>query len=135
MPRTDAAGAVEAVDFVADNLHEKLGWVKQGAGPRFGDLELSAWLYGVIFTDHPVAAAEDLLRSWAANEDDTWTFNIPANLTARDIVESPFFAIGTPDSMADHFLEVRERFGITSFQIPSADIQALSGVLNQLSAE
>ncbi len=133
VPRTDATGAVEAIDFVAENLDEKLSWVREGAGARFGDLEFSAWMYGVICTDRPVAAAEELLRSWAAGKDPAWTFNVPPTLTARDLVESPFFAIGTPDSMADHFSEMRERFGITSFQVPPADIDALSVVLNQLS--
>jgi probable F420-dependent oxidoreductase len=107
-------------------LEEKIGWVREAAGDRFADLELNTYPSGgpvVITNDARAAAREraDRLRQATGVE-----------LTEDEVLQSPHVFIGSVQGLVDKFVELRERFGISSFMVGDVDemapvVEALAG--------
>jgi probable F420-dependent oxidoreductase len=55
-------------------------------------------------------------------------------LSADEVLASPFFAVGDPSSVRDHFLEISERYGITYFTVSDASAWKLAPIIGELSA-
>ncbi len=78
---------------------EKIQWIKNGAGPRFDDIELEIGAYNTIVTDHPqptAAAIGDAL-----------------GMSAEDILSHPHCLIGSIDYICDELQRRREIYGIS----------------------
>ncbi|MFE0103433.1 TIGR03621 family F420-dependent LLM class oxidoreductase [Streptomyces sp. NPDC059009] len=113
-PRSVTAAATE----------EKVRWIREAAGERFGDLELNVYPTGgpTVITGRPLAEARrraDRIREQSGVE-----------LTAEEILDSPHVYIGTVKGLTQKFLDLRERFGISSFLID--DLDALAPVVEEL---
>src|SRR5262249_43633043 len=72
---------------------EKLGWIREAAGPRFDDLELEIGGYIIAFTDDPRAAAEPIAPR--------------VGLEPDDFLRHPHVLFGTVDSICDLLVERR----------------------------
>lgn len=92
-----------AHDALADRIDEKVGWVREGAGDRFDDLELNAWLAAAELTDDPA-----LVEGIAA------LFGTDADSFRR----SPLALVGSPGDVAEMLAERRERWGYSYHVIP-----------------
>ena len=92
-----------AHDALADRIDEKVGWVREGAGDRFDDLELNAWLAAAELTDDP-----SLVEGIAA------LFGTDADSFRR----SPLALVGSPGDVAEMLAERRERWGYSYHVIP-----------------
>jgi hypothetical protein len=97
---------------------EKLRWVREAAGARFDQLELSATLYWVMVTDDR--------RSMAAGLGDGF------GLTADEVLAMPNFAIGTVDQIADDLVARRERFGFSYVVVGGEAWEAMGPVVDRL---
>ena len=90
---------------------EKLGWVREAAGERFGELTFnvypSAW---------PVTVTDDL-RGEARKVIDSLKQRSGIELTEQEVIESPHLFIGSIERFVEKFLELRERLGITSVMV------------------
>ena len=53
-----------ARDGLADRMDQKVAWVKEGAGDRFDDLEINAWVPVAIITDDALGTAELIAPSF-----------------------------------------------------------------------
>ena len=97
---------------------EKLGWVREAAGDRFGALELNVYPTGSApqLTDHPRTAAADILDGIRARTG--------VELDVDDYLESPHVFIGSVDGLVAKLRELRERLGISSFMLGDADTLA-----------
>ena len=84
---------------VADATAKKIQWVKDGAGSRFGELELEIGAYNTIVTDHqgPTAAA----------------IGEALGMSADDILHHPHCLIGSVDYMCEELERRRETYGIS----------------------
>jgi hypothetical protein len=85
------------------------------AGARFDELELNTYPSGgpVIVTNSARAEAEqraDRLRKLTG-----------ADITADEVLDSPHIFIGSLDGLTQKFVELRERFGISSFMVGGID--------------
>lgn len=78
---------------------EKVGWVRQAAGARAGDLELSATLYWVMVSDERASMAAGLGMGFG--------------LSAEEVLAMPNFAIGTVEQIAEDLVARREQFGFS----------------------
>jgi probable F420-dependent oxidoreductase len=103
---------------------EKVGWVREEAGERFAGLELNVYpsMSPIVVTDRARRAAAELagrLRTRSGLE-----------VRTEDLLESPHIFIGSVDSLAEKFVALRERLGISSIMVGA--VGELDGVVERL---
>ena len=87
------SGAIDADaarDGLSDRMDQKLAWVREGAGDRFDDLEINAWVAVASLTDDATGFAELIAPG----------FGIPAEASATTL-DSPMVMVGTVDEIAE----------------------------------
>jgi probable F420-dependent oxidoreductase len=121
IPRLDAPSITAAA------TEEKIGWIKDAAGDRFADIELNTYPTGgpTVVTADP--------RAEARRRVDRFREQTGAELTVEEVLESPHSYIGSVKDLTAKFLELRERFGISSFLID--DLDALAPVVEALAGQ
>jgi probable F420-dependent oxidoreductase len=115
---------VDAWSLTAAATEAKIGWIREAAGDRFGELELNTYPSGgpTVITGNPRAEARrraDRLREQTGVE-----------LTVEEILDSPHVLIGSINDLTRKFADLRERFGISSFLID--DLDALAPLVQEL---
>ena len=120
-PRLDARSMTAAA------TEEKIGWIRGAAGDRFDDLELNTLPIGgpAVVTTTPRAEARrraDQIRERTGVE-----------LSIEEILDSPHVFIGTVKDLTRKCVELRERFGISSFLI--LDLDTLAPVVEELAGQ
>ncbi len=102
-----------------DQVSERIGWIREAAGPRFASLELHALILRAVVTDRRESVAAELAR--------------PLGLEGEDVLASPHFLVGTADRMAADLVERRERWGISYWTITqSLDMEPFAPVVARL---
>ncbi|MFM2071298.1 MAG: hypothetical protein RLZZ623_1561 [Actinomycetota bacterium] len=91
-PRSMSTAAADVVD-------EKIGYVREGAGDRFDDIELQLQIFKTVVTDQPDAIIGQLATA----------FGLPPEVVAT----APFFQIGTVEQITENLIAMRERWGIS----------------------
>jgi alkanesulfonate monooxygenase SsuD/methylene tetrahydromethanopterin reductase-like flavin-dependent oxidoreductase (luciferase family) len=81
------------------NAAEQVAIVREAAGDRFDQIELSMLLARIIITDHPRDAAADLAAS--------------LGLTDEQVLGSASILIGSVEGIVEQLQERRERLGIS----------------------
>jgi probable F420-dependent oxidoreductase len=120
-PRLDARSITAAA------TEEKIRWIREAAGDRFGELELNTYPNGgpMVVTNHPRAEARrraDRIREQTGVE-----------LSVEEVLDSPHVFIGSIKDLTRKFADLRERFGISSFLID--DLDALAPVVQELAGQ
>ncbi len=116
-PRTRADGSGLIRETVSlEATERKVGWAREAAGDRFGDLELGALVFAVVVTNDRQTAAETLARRW--------------KLTPDAVLASPHLFAGTVGEIADEFIQARERLGISYWVVQ--DLEPFDAVLSKL---
>ena len=113
-------GGLDTASDSEERLECQVGWVRDAAGDRFAEIELSMLFWGVRVTDDPYAVAEDIAR----------TRFKPTS--PEHILRSPYYLIGTVEHMAERLYELRERFGISNFKALTESREALAPVVARL---
>lgn len=93
------------------SLEQKIAWIKEAAGPREADLELSQTIFDIEITDSAVA---------------------PAPQSGGWVVPQRSFS--TEQAVA-HLLEQRERYGFSYLQISQRQMENFAPVLARLSGK
>jgi probable F420-dependent oxidoreductase len=78
------------------NTDEKLQWVRDAAGARFGDIEIQAFAGFTMFTDDARAVAEGMAPFF--------------DTTPDEVLDSPVGLVGTVDEMMDTIQRRRDRW-------------------------
>jgi probable F420-dependent oxidoreductase len=101
-------------------IAQKLGWVRQAAGDRFGQVELSA-MVSVVVADNHRKAAEQLAveRGWGSE-------------AAGAILEMPSILVGSVDRIADDLQARRDRFHLSYYVVSDEDMEAFASVVDRL---
>jgi probable F420-dependent oxidoreductase len=105
-----------------DATLEKLEWIRQAAGDRFGDLEFNVLVSRLSISDNPTRAAEEIVSK--ANR---------PGLTTDLLLESPNALIGTPEGIAETLQMRRERYFISYIVVSDDDMEAFAPVVARLS--
>ena len=116
-----AAGVIDAgtgSDATAERYEKKLGWVREGAGDRFDDIELQIRVFFPVVTD----SREELVESMASG----------VGLSAAEALESPLALVGTTDQIIETIRERRERFGFSYTVIGQAEVDDFAPVVAEL---
>jgi probable F420-dependent oxidoreductase len=107
-----------AQDGHPDRIDEKVAWVKEGAGDRFDELELNAWLAAAEVTDDSTAVAAFLAE----------LFGVPP----EDALASPLVLVGSASEIRDTLAERRERWGYSYHVIPGDKARDFAPIVAEL---
>ena len=92
-------------------------WVRQAASDRLDELELALHIWRVVVTDDRRTAAEAVIAQQGVA------------LTVDEILESPYYLIGTVDYMVDRLRELRHLYGISYILVFPRDTEAFAPVI------
>ena len=114
-PRTLRTGGSDPASVTVAATAEKIGWVREAAGDRFGDLELNIYpsVTGVSVTDHALSEAEELSDALHASRG--------VRVSAQDLLDSPHIFIGSVESFVEKFTRLRAELGISSIMVGEVD--------------
>jgi probable F420-dependent oxidoreductase len=119
-----ASGVVEDEPLLRrdDHVARQIGWVREGAGERFGGIELSSVL-SVEVTDDRAGAIERMIaeRDWDG-------------VTTADVVRMPAIAIGSTEEIAEGLARWRSTLGLSYAVVSSDDLDAFAPVVARLGA-
>jgi probable F420-dependent oxidoreductase len=110
-PRILPSGKSDPQSITVAGTAEKIGWVREIAGDRFGELTFNVYPSGVgiSVTDHALAEAREASAFLAGRT--------AVDLTPADVLASPHIFIGSLDELADKLGRLREQLGISSFML------------------
>jgi probable F420-dependent oxidoreductase len=119
-------------DAFPARMDERIGWVREAAGSRLDNLDLSVLraLGNIVVTREPGRAAAELAREI---EERTGLL-IPSD----DILESPYTLIGSVPDLVAKIRRARERWGINSYLVgwfDDANLADVAPVVEQLAGE
>ncbi len=102
-----ATGTVvdDASERLAGAVVQKIAWVREGAGARFQDVELSL-IPTLLFEEDRDRAAAELIAARG------WT-----GVTPADVLTMPSVFVGSIDAMADQMEERRARYGFSYYVV------------------
>jgi alkanesulfonate monooxygenase SsuD/methylene tetrahydromethanopterin reductase-like flavin-dependent oxidoreductase (luciferase family) len=102
--RSTPEGGADPLDIAAPATAQKVDWIKQAAGERLNDLEISIFVPFVEVTDaDPRRAAERILDSW----------RLADKISINQFLGSPQVLVGSVEQLVETIQVRRERFGIT----------------------
>jgi len=111
-------GADTASSATPRAFDEKVGWVRDAAGPRFDAIELQCHCPFVMVTDD----RDDTAARMAG----------PFGLTPTEAVGVPLLLLGTVGQLCETIEERRARYGFTYWIVPDAAMEALAPVVARL---
>ncbi len=117
--REGTGGAETAPNASPERTREKLAWVKEAAGDRFGDLELNALIGFVMITDDASGIADAMAPHFG--------------ISTHDALHIPLALLGTLDEMAEELQWRREEYGISYWSIEADSWEALGPMVEKLS--
>jgi probable F420-dependent oxidoreductase len=93
-----------AHDAMPARIDEKVEWLRVGAGARFDDIEINAWLAAAEITEDTSGVAELMGQLFSADP--------------KDVLETPLTLIGSVSECAERLEARRERWGYSYTTIP-----------------
>jgi len=114
-------GPVGVRSSIADETDRKIGWIRDGAGARFADVELEVGAYFTTVTDNPAPVVGQFAAAFGIDE--------------AEMREHPHALIGSVDSIAEMLEARRERYGISYVTVPDAAMHAFAPVVARLAGK
>lgn len=121
--RLDEGGRAQldkgVVSATREAVEQKLGWIRDGAGGRYDELELNV----LVFEAHVTEAPRDVLERIGAETG-----------TDPEVVrESPQVLVGSVEEICDTIERRRETFGISYYTFYQPDLVTMAPVVERLS--
>jgi probable F420-dependent oxidoreductase len=124
---------LDTTQFSAEAIEQKVGWIRDAAGSRFDEIELSAQLLECAVTDRPEQHLSDFADRIAAVTERMGGARV--DLGGDDLRQSPIVADGSLDEVCERLIDTRDRYGISYFAAPiDARPEALAAVIEALAA-
>ena len=111
-------GDQSKADISTAAARRRFDWVREGAGNRLEQIELGLRIFAASVTDRPEAAGTELGRRW--------------QLSAGQLLESPYALIGSLDQIAEGILERRQEFGATYFTWNESEMEKMAPIVRRL---
>ena len=121
VPKTLPEGGHDWLASTPELMAEQIAWVRDGAGNRFAELELSMPAFRAVVTDRAHESATEIGRDYG--------------LTPEQVLASPDFLIGSVDEIVARLLARRERFGISYLEIDDRDAVGFAPVVARLAGQ
>lgn len=119
--RTTADGGFDPSSILAEPTAQKVAWVKQAAGERLKQLELSVLCIHVAVTEDRAGAAQQMVEEWSE-----------AGFTTSQVLGSPHILIGNVDEIVADLQYRRERYGISYLVIFEDKIDEFAPIVTRL---
>ena len=114
-------GSKDGADITAEATARKVAWVREAAGERFPEVELSVMATTVVPTTDREAVAIAVGGKMG--------------LPAAEVLASPQVLLGTADEMVAHLVRCRERLGISYIVVLEQDVETLTPVVARLAGQ
>ena len=111
-------------DATADATDRKLAWIREAAGARYADIEISIVVPFVIVTDDREGTAAAIA--------DTLPPDAAADLTADGVLASPHVLIGTVDQIGDTLRERRDRWDLSYYVFNDDSLETVAPIVAAL---
>ncbi len=111
------SGTTPPEKFRLETMRDQIGMVREAAGARFGEIELSMFLDYVLTDDREKTIAE--LAEQGKVEPDV-------------VRNNAYRGIGTLREIRDHIVRVRDAIGITYFCLRGPDVDSLGPIVQEL---
>jgi probable F420-dependent oxidoreductase len=111
-------GAEAVASMSADATDEKLGWVRDAAGERFTDIEISILKFVTVITDDRDTVAEKAGRGMG--------------MDAASMIASPHTIVGSVEQVIDELVEQRERWQASYVTVQSNAFESFAPVVAAL---
>ncbi|HEX6310648.1 MAG TPA: LLM class flavin-dependent oxidoreductase, partial [Acidimicrobiia bacterium] len=108
-------------DTLAAMTKQKVEWVREGAGSRFGDLELQIRYFVAAITDDRRGLAEAMAGGFG--------------LSADEALESGVACVGTVDEVCDLLQARREEWGVSYVVVGDDQFEAFAPVVDRLAGK
>ncbi|MEP7190796.1 MAG: TIGR03621 family F420-dependent LLM class oxidoreductase [Roseiflexaceae bacterium] len=105
---------------MADRVAEQIAWVREGAGARFDEIELST-VATLIITDQRRARTEQWIRERGWN-----------GVTAEQVWDMPAVLIGSVEQLADDLHRWREQLGFSYYVVSDQSAEAAAPLVARL---
>jgi probable F420-dependent oxidoreductase len=117
-----ASGALDddPTERLAASVEQKIAWVREGAGPRFEEIELSL-IPSIIITDNRQGATDRLIheRGWSG-------------ISPEQVWAMPAVLIGTIPEIVETLQTRRERYGFSYYVIADSQLDACAPLVSAL---
>lgn len=114
-------GSKDTADMTAEATHRKIEWIRQAAGDRFDDIELTIMVSDVVLTDDRLGAADHLAAEM--------------NVTVDEVLASPQILLGTVEEMVEDLQRRREEYGISYFVVVESNMEKMIPVVVRLASQ
>ena len=105
---------------MADRVAEQIAWVREGAGARFDEIELSI-VATLIITEQRRACTEQWIREQG------WR-----GVTAEQVWDMPAVLIGSVEQLADDLYRRREQLGFSYYVVSDQSTEAAASLVERL---
>lgn len=105
----------------AEETAKKVGWVREGAGDRFDDLELEIGAYFTFVMDDPSEPLAAMAGAFGYDED--------------EMRRHPHALFGSVDTVCEELERRREQFGISYVTVGDSAMEAFAPVVARLSGQ
>jgi alkanesulfonate monooxygenase SsuD/methylene tetrahydromethanopterin reductase-like flavin-dependent oxidoreductase (luciferase family) len=129
VPASLPDGRGRATGFKLNALKDSVAVVRDAAGDRWAELEINILIFGGEVTMNRRAAADAYVSQLTQLHPE---FVLDGEITADDLLESPYFAFGTVDEIAEHLLRVREETGVSYFSVFPHLVDSFEPVVGRL---
>ncbi len=101
-----------------DLTMEKIGWIREGAGGRFDDIELEIAAYFIAISEDPADALEAMARRFS--------------VTPEVLSEHPHALIGSVPEVCDSLEQRRSELGVSYINVAQRSMEAFAPVVARL---
>ncbi len=110
-PRIKPGPSLDPRSITVEATAEKIGWVREAAGDRFGEIELNVYPSSspVLLTEKPRPHLEELAQTIASRTGVT--------LSVDELADSPHVFIGSVRGLAEKWQRLRAELGISSVMV------------------
>jgi probable F420-dependent oxidoreductase len=110
-------------DATAEATDRKIEWIREAAGDRFDDIELSIVAPFVVVTDDRDGLARSIVGGLDTGD---------ADASPDNVLASPYVALGTIDQICETLLERRERWGLSYYVFNDDSIDTAGPIVERL---
>jgi probable F420-dependent oxidoreductase len=111
-------GAGSISSSTEDETRKKIGWIRDGAGDRFGEIELETATYFISVEGRSQITAEQVTAR--------------TGMELADLKRFPHAAVGTVDEICEELLRRREEYGFSYITVGDAHLDAFLPIVERL---
>ncbi len=111
-------GAGSITSSTREETHRKIGWIREGAGARFDDLELETATYFISIDGRSSITADAVMAR--------------TGLDLPTLKAFPHAAVGSVDEICEELLRRREEFGFSAITVGDAHLDAFAPIAERL---